>query len=744
MRKQAFYRALYFELDRAHEILSIQEETRPQIYIDPTSLCYIIYMINASDRPKGVAITHANIVNFLQVATPNYYVTRNDRVYQGMSITLDSSITEIWPAWIAGATLIAGPTGRLGFGHELTNFLIEHKITVLFCTPALLDTIDRDVPSLRSLFIVGGACPNHLVSRWSRSRRRILNTYGFPETTAMATYSELFPNRPPTIGSPLPTYHIYLLDNQLRPVKDGKIGEICIGGPGVITGYLNRPDLTQERFIPNPVLQDRELVPRLYRTGDFGRTTAAGEIEYLGPIDGEVKVRVYRIEPDEIEQVAPQEAKTSRVGILKQLNFKNLYNQIMTDPLYRNSIFNMASTFILGGLGFVFWIIIARLYKPENVGIATTLISIMTLLSGFTILGFNVSLNRYLPKSTHKNELINSSFIITAFTTILASTIFLSGLQIFSPQLLFLRSNFFYIISFTIFVIFCTWNSLAESISMAFRAASNILIKNIIISLLKLVLPFALITFGAYGIFASTALALTFGVLFSLIILIIRFKIKLSLSVNILLLKETAAYSFANFITDFTFYTPSLVLPVVILNTLSAKYAAYYYVASMIQSLLLIIPLAASQALLTEGSYDEHDLRKHVKKALATILIILLPATAVIVFGGNILLQVFGKSYASEAFQFLRLYSLSTIFTSLLLISNAIMNVKHQIKSLVLLNVVAAVVTLWFSYAFISDKLVGIGWGWILGQAIAGALSLFFIIRNLYLLKEIRTERKMV
>ena len=179
----------------------------------------------------------------------------------------------------------------------------------------------------------------------------------------------------------------------------------------------------------------------------------------------------------------------------------------MTDPLYRNSLFNMTSTFILGGLGFIFWIIIAHLYKTENVGIATTLISIMTLLSSFTILGLNSSLTRYLPKSTNKNELINSSFVIVTIVTLLASVIFFLGLQIFSPQLLFLQSNIFYIISFIIFTIFTSWNILVDSIFMAFRAAGNILIKNIIISILKLVLPFAFIAFGAYGIFASTASA---------------------------------------------------------------------------------------------------------------------------------------------------------------------------------------------------------------------------------------------
>lgn len=414
-----------------------------------------------------------------------------------------------------------------------------------------------------------------------------------------------------------------------------------------------------------------------------------------------------------------------------KMNLKIIYKHIMTDPLYRNSLFNMASTFILGGLGFIFWIIIARLYKTESVGIATTLISIMTLLSSFTILGLNVSLNRYLPKSTQKNELINSTFVIVTIVTFLSTAVFLLGLQFFSPQLLFLRSNLFYSISFILFVIFCSWNILVESTFMAFRAAGNILIKNIIISIVKLVLPFALITLGAYGIFSSTASAFALGVLISVTILITRFKIRPSMAVNIPLVRKTSAYSFANYMADFMFNMPALILPVIILNVLSAKFVAYYYIASMIQNILLIIPTATSQALLTEGSYDEHELKQHVKKAILTIFAILLPATAIIVVAGNIFLRFFGKSYALEAFSFLQLYSISTLFTALLLVSNAIMNVRHQIKSLIVANVFAAVLTLWLSYAFISGKLVGIGWGWIVGQGIAGIASLCFIIRNL-------------
>lgn len=741
------------ELDRANEAISVQPESRPLVRVDATSLCYIIYTFGSTGRPKGVAVSHANIVNFLREITPIYAVTRHDRVYQGMSIALDTSLEEIWSAWIAGATLVVGPNDAQPIGPALTEFLIEHKITVLYCVSTLLATIESDVPSLRSIIISGEACQIDLVRCWSRPGRRMLNTYGSPETTITATWSELFPGRPVTIGSPLPTYYVYILDDQLCLVEDGESGEICIGGPGVTIGYLNHPDLTQERFIPNPVLRDREMVPRLYRTGDIGRITPSGETELLGQIVKQAKMYGYRIESGEIgyeafphvkpaslngydsapavesRAISYASVETAKLKMLDLINIKNVYKHIMTDPLYKNSILNMASTFILGALGFVFWMIVARLYKAANVGIATTLLSIMTLLCSITILGLSSSLIRYLPKSVNKNALINSVFAIVTIVTFLSSIIFLLGLPIFSPQLLFLRSNIFYFISFIIFTIFCAWNTLIENIFMAFRAASNILIKNTIISTLKLALPFALITFGAYGIFASTAFALALGVLASLIILMLTFKIRFSFSVNVALVKETSAYSFANYIMGFMFNAPSLVLPVIILNVLSAEYAAYYYIASMIQNILLIIPFATTQALLTEGSYNEAELKRHVKKAIVTIAVILIPAIVFIVFCGNMLLQFFGKNYASQAFQFLELYSVSTIFTALLLIANAINNVKHRKKTLVISNVMASVLTLWLSYVFISGKLVGIGWGWTLGQAIAGVVSLFFIVK---------------
>ncbi|MGW1198569.1 Pls/PosA family non-ribosomal peptide synthetase [Streptomyces sp. NPDC002536] len=291
------------ELDRSEGALAAVPDSRPGIAVDPASVSYVIYTSGTTGRPKGVAVSHASIVNFLRVAAPVYGVTAQDRVYQGLSIAFDFAVEEIWPTWAAGATVVAGPGEGRRAGQELADFLVRHGITVLCCVPTLLSTLETDVPSLRSLLVSGEACPPDLVRRWSRPGRRILNAYGPTEATVTATCGELLPHRPVTIGTPLPTYRVYILDDRLRTVAQGESGEICIGGPGVAIGYVNRPELTAERFVPNPVARDDADVPRIYRTGDRGRFTATGEIEYLGRVDTQVKIRGYRIELAEIEAV---------------------------------------------------------------------------------------------------------------------------------------------------------------------------------------------------------------------------------------------------------------------------------------------------------------------------------------------------------------------------------------------------------------------------------------------------------
>ncbi|MBU2531833.1 MAG: amino acid adenylation domain-containing protein, partial [Alphaproteobacteria bacterium] len=267
-------------------------------------LCYIIYTSGSTGRPKGVVVNHSSICNFVSVAAEVYGYRPGDRVYQGMTLAFDFSVEELWVPLISGATLVPSPADRQMVGEELARFLVEKKITAMCCVPTLLATIDEDLPALRFLLVSGEACPQDIVARWHRPGRRMLNAYGPTEATVTATWTEVAPDKPVTIGVPLPTYTAVILETGRDAlVGAGAVGEIAIAGIGLAVGYVNRDDLTAKAFVPDFLHLANNPSRRLYRTGDLGRINDAGEIEYLGRIDTQVKIRGYRIELAEIENV---------------------------------------------------------------------------------------------------------------------------------------------------------------------------------------------------------------------------------------------------------------------------------------------------------------------------------------------------------------------------------------------------------------------------------------------------------
>ncbi len=277
---------------------------RPEVRHEGDPTCYIIYTSGSTGRPKGVEVAHSSICNFIEIVPEVYDVRPEDRVYQGMTIAFDFSIEEIWPTWAVGAALVAGPTDDARLGRGLVEFLQRTEISVLYCVPTVLATLEHDLPGIRSILVGGEACPADLVERWSTPGRRMLNTYGPTEGTVTATWGELTPGRPVTIGKPLPTYEVRILDESMHEVPEGEPGEICIAGPGVARGYVNLPHVTEERFRPHP---DGPRAGRIYRTGDLGRILPDGEIEYLGRADSEVKIRGHRADLQEIENVLRRE-----------------------------------------------------------------------------------------------------------------------------------------------------------------------------------------------------------------------------------------------------------------------------------------------------------------------------------------------------------------------------------------------------------------------------------------------------
>ncbi|NMH95296.1 amino acid adenylation domain-containing protein, partial [Pseudonocardia bannensis] len=243
-------------LDRVAEVIAAQDPSRlseAERGAPVEDLAYLIYTSGTTGRPKGVAIGHASICNFVRVAAEVYGLRARDRVYQGMTIAFDFSVEEIWVPWLAGATLVPKPAGSSLLGVDLHQFLTQRRVSAMCVVPTLLATIEDDLPDLRFLLVSGEACPQDLVARWHRPGRRFLNVYGPTEATVSATWTVVHPDRPVTIGVPLPTYATVILDPEdpYRALPHGEVGEIGIAGVGLAAGYLNREDLTAKAFIPD-------------------------------------------------------------------------------------------------------------------------------------------------------------------------------------------------------------------------------------------------------------------------------------------------------------------------------------------------------------------------------------------------------------------------------------------------------------------------------------------------------------
>ncbi|MBV9023672.1 MAG: amino acid adenylation domain-containing protein [Streptomycetaceae bacterium] len=299
---------LYLDEVRAQIAAQSEERLDRSVLGDPDDdLCYVIYTSGSTGRPKGVAVEHPAICNFVRVASEVYGLAPNDRVYQGMTIAFDFSVEEIWVPWMVGSTLVPKPSGVSLLGPELDAFLRKQQVTALCCVPTLLATLDEEQSELRFLLVSGESCPQDLIARWHRPERRFLNVYGPTEATVTATWTVLDPKRPVTIGVPLPTYAVVILDPDTdTTLPPGSMGEIAIAGIGLASGYLNRPDLTERAFIHDFIGISNNPSGRIYRTGDLGRINSQGEIEHHGRIDTQVKIRGYRLELTEIESVLLQ------------------------------------------------------------------------------------------------------------------------------------------------------------------------------------------------------------------------------------------------------------------------------------------------------------------------------------------------------------------------------------------------------------------------------------------------------
>jgi aspartate racemase len=313
--------ALFAELrqsvcfDRDGADLATQAMARPNVEVDPFDLAYVIYTSGSTGKPKGVEIPHRGLVNHSFAIAKNYGLGPGDRVLCSASISFDVAGEQIYPALFSGAEVVVRPDDLFDSFARFDAFVREEAITTMVLPTAFwhewvrdLGTSGRSVPpSLRALSVGTEKALGEHLGEWDRlteGRVKFFQGYGPTETSVTCTMyahdrSAFDGDRPLPIGRPLPNTEIYVLDGRREPVPIGFVGELFVGGHGLARGYHLSPELTAERFVSHPFRSGE----RLYRTGDLGRYEPDGQIVYAGRADYQVKVRGFRVELGEIEDV---------------------------------------------------------------------------------------------------------------------------------------------------------------------------------------------------------------------------------------------------------------------------------------------------------------------------------------------------------------------------------------------------------------------------------------------------------
>lgn len=277
-----------------------QPETNPEPLATPDNAAYIIYTSGTTGRPKGVVVEHRGLYNVVAQTIAAFDITPANRVLQFASIAFDASIWQTFMALHSGAELYLASDEDRRSGIGLVSLLQRFRLEVADLPPSLLSVLPPgEVPALRTISTGGERVPGEVSDAWSPGRR-FFNVYGPTETSvavSMMKCERSFPQGPP-IGRPIANTQLYVLDENLEPAPPGCPGELYIGGAGVARGYLGRPELTAESFVPN--LFSSTAGGRLYRTGDWCRFLPDGNVEFIGRADQQVKIRGFRIELNEI------------------------------------------------------------------------------------------------------------------------------------------------------------------------------------------------------------------------------------------------------------------------------------------------------------------------------------------------------------------------------------------------------------------------------------------------------------
>jgi len=286
--------------------IAAQPETKPAGQPSADDLAYVIYTSGSTGEPKGVELVHAGLSNLVAWHRRAFQITPSDRASAQATVGFDASVWELWAYLTSGASLHLPDDATRSDASAMRDWMVTRRITISFVATAIAERMLRLTwPAETKLrFLLTGAdtlkayppanLPFALVNNYGPTECTVVSTSGIIPAANSTNHGDSHPA--PSIGKPIDGVEIYILDEQKRKVHEGAAGEIYVGGAGLARGYSNRPELTAERFVANPFRPGT----RMYRTGDRGRWLPNGEIAFLGRVDEQVKVRGYRVEPNEV------------------------------------------------------------------------------------------------------------------------------------------------------------------------------------------------------------------------------------------------------------------------------------------------------------------------------------------------------------------------------------------------------------------------------------------------------------
>ena len=409
---------------------------------------------------------------------------------------------------------------------------------------------------------------------------------------------------------------------------------------------------------------------------------------------------------------------------------RKLFNFIAKDSLRKNSFALIVSQAVIAGSGFIFWMLCARLFSAEEVGLATAFLSLATLTASLTNLGLSNTIMRFAPRSSHQAQFALACVITGTVSSLAGGAIVLAVLQLVSPELLFVRSSVIYIVLFLAVICGNTLGVVLDSIIIALRKSKLVLYKAMLGAIPRLGLPLLLAGMSIMGILLPHIAMLLVGLLYGSYAL---FMLKTSkLSINFSELWRHRKFALSNYAGGIFGVLPTTLLPLIILHVLGPEKSAYFYMPMQLAVFLGVIASSTSQAMLSEAAHEESSdaTYRHIQNGFKHLYSLLIPAAMALALLGPFILEAYGPDYAQEGTVLLQFFCAASLFVAFNWVGDTWLNIQKRNKAFLAMNGINATLVISLCLLAAEHGLAAVGSGWLAAQALSALIWLCFFGRG--------------